>query len=146
MIIYALLSLVAGVFIALSRAMGAKLIQFQNSATISIIHHLSGFIFISLIYIVYGFFNKENASTSTDSYIFYFGGVIGGVLVALNAIIFKKLGAAFSTLVVISSQIIFSFIMDVILGHRVFNFQSQFSIMIIVIGIYLLKKEEIQRF
>ncbi|WP_299003276.1 DMT family transporter [uncultured Shewanella sp.] len=140
MSLYIVIALLNGVVISLSRVLNGQLSLHVGPLKASVYNHLVGFFLLTLLLILYGFFQLSSLELilSTPWYL-YLGGVIGALYVALNSFILSRIGAANTGLLVISGQMIAGIFLD---GEpfdtKVLLFKM-LGVLFIAIGIFFLQ-------
>ncbi|MBM7074732.1 DMT family transporter [Shewanella sp. 202IG2-18] len=130
-----LLGLLNGILIALARTLNGMLSVHKNAFVASTVNHFVGFIFLSLIILL--FFNfPVNFSMDAEASI-YLGGIIGALYVAINSFVFHKVGAVKAVLFILSGQMITSILIDGIdTSSKLFLYQVA-GLGMIISGMYL---------
>nr|WP_305071463.1 DMT family transporter [Providencia sp. wls1943] len=105
-----MIALSNGICIILSRSINGKLSQVTNAFNASLINHVVGFLFLSVII---GFAQDSfNITFENIPLIAFVGGIIGACFVIINSYVLPLLGATLTTIFAISGQVLSSVIID----------------------------------
>lgn len=135
MLFFVMIALVNGVCIVTSRTLNGVLAQSKNAFYASLINHIVGFLFLSLVLI----FQHELfvVDLSEIPYIAFVGGIIGAFFVVINSYVLPKLGVTLTTLLAISGQVVSGFVLDVINGHVGSSLTLQLvGLLLIIAGVF----------
>jgi len=109
MIIFLILGILNGFCITLSRVLNGQLSTKHGVFHASLVNHVIGFIFLSALYL----FISEPLRAFPQEPVFYLGGVIGALYVAINSFVMLRLGATNSIILVVSGQMLFGLVMEI---------------------------------
>ena len=114
MIFYAILALLAGVLVSLSRQINGRLALSTSAMESSFWNHLVGLCFITVIALVIGgLFAGDPQSAPWWAYL---GGPVGVIFIAAGSWLIARIGAAQTALLIIAGQMIFGVVLDVVMG------------------------------
>lgn len=110
LLFFIMIALSNGICIILSRSINGKLSQVTNAFNASLINHVVGFLFLSVII---GFAQDSfNITVENIPLIAFVGGIIGACFVIINSYVLPLLGATLTTIFAISGQVLSSVIID----------------------------------
>lgn len=135
MFFFVMIALVNGICIVTSRTLNGALAQSKNEFYASLINHIVGFLFLSVVLI----FRHELLiiDLSGIPYIAFVGGIIGAFFVVINSYVLPKLGVTLTTLLAISGQVVSGFVLDVNSGHIGSSLTLQLiGLLLIIVGIF----------
>ncbi|WP_305817289.1 DMT family transporter [Photobacterium leiognathi] len=131
MSLYILLGLINGICIALSRIVNGQLSSKRGAFYASYINHIVGFLFLSLLMLLWV---KPSIEYPTDITL-YSGGLIGALYVAINSVVMTKLGSTNAIVLVIGGQMLFSVLLDAF-STDLFNLTQQaVGVILIITGV-----------
>lgn len=135
MLFFVMIALVNGICIVTSRTLNGALAMSKNAFYASLINHIVGFLFLSLVLI---FQHKLFiVDLSEIPYIAFVGGIIGAFFVVINSYVLPKLGVTLTTLLAICGQVVSGFVLDVINGHVGSNLTLQLiGLLLIIAGVF----------
>ena len=111
MIWAALLALLAGVLVSLSRQINGRLALSTSAMESSLWNHLVGFLFITMTALIIG---GLFAGAPQESPLWaYLGGPIGVIFIAAGSWLIPRIGAAQTALLIIAGQMISGVLLDV---------------------------------
>lgn len=112
LLFFIMIALSNGICIILSRSINGKLSQVTNAFNASLINHVVGFLFLSVII---GFAQDSfNITFENIPLIAFVGGIIGACFVIINSYVLPLLGATLTTIFAISGQVLSSVIIDAV--------------------------------
>ncbi|EKT62470.1 DMT family transporter [Providencia burhodogranariea] len=132
---FVMIALVNGVCIVTSRTLNGSLAQSKNAFYASLVNHIVGFLFLSVVLI----FRQELFVVDLRGipYIAFVGGIIGAFFVVINSYVLPKLGVTLTTLLAISGQVVSGFVLDVINGHIGSSLTLQLiGLLLIIAGVF----------
>jgi transporter family-2 protein len=111
---YAVIAVVAGVLVSLSRQLNGSLSMYTSALHSSFWNHIVGFVFLTIIGIVLGGLFTGNPWGAP--WWAYLGGPIGFIFIAASSWAILKIGAAHTAMLIIAGQMISSVALDIALG------------------------------
>lgn len=111
-------ALINGLFVVTTRVVVAKLGGYISETASSFWNHFVGFLFILPLALILGSGRTETMPEIPP--LLLIGGLFGAIYVAINNMVFPKIGATRATLLIISGQIIFGLLID-LFGGRILN-------------------------
>ncbi|UVO07717.1 DMT family transporter [Pectobacterium polonicum] len=143
LLFFVMIALSNGLCIILSRAINGRLALVRNAFYASLINHVIGFIFLSVITL---FASSTFAIDVTNiPLIAFLGGVIGAFFVVINSYVLPLLGVTFTTVLAISGQVISSVVTDIIQHGLPKNIHLQLlgiTLILVAIGLRYIKKAD----
>lgn len=136
-----MIALSNGLCIILSRSVNGHLAQVSNAFYASLVNHIIGFIFLSVIILLSP--SKFAIEAVHIPLIAFLGGVIGAFFVVINSYVLPLLGATFTTILAISGQVISSVMTDIIQHGLPKNIYLQLlgiSLILVAISLRYIKK------
>jgi transporter family-2 protein len=103
-----------GVMVSLSRSLNGKLGASRDAFTASLWNHLVGFIFLTSVLFVFSSPYLTDPILEGVPAWAYLGGVFGALYVILNSYIVVQLGVVQCTIFVISGQLLFATLLDLL--------------------------------
>ena len=114
MIWFALVALLGGVSVSLSRQINGRLALATSALHASFWNHLVGLVFLSLIALVWGGLWTEGARAAPLWA--WTGGTVGVVFIALSSWLVAKIGAAATAVLIIAGQMVSGVVLDLLMG------------------------------
>jgi transporter family-2 protein len=112
--LYAILALLAGVLVSLSRQINGRLALSTSAMESSFWNHIVGLVFITIVALgVGGLFAGEPQASPWWAYL---GGPIGVIFIAAGSWLIARIGAAQTALLIIAGQMISGVLLDVVMG------------------------------
>ncbi len=143
MITYIIISLLNGVCISLSRSINGRLSLERNAFYASLCNHIVGFFFLTLIIITQG---GEGASFRFNAPLYaYLGGAMGALFVAINSYVLPRVGSTYSTMLIISGQMISGVFIDQISHPSDTIWIDLVAVSLIITGIWVSKKSAVKK-
>ncbi len=114
MIWFAVLAVLAGVLVSLSRQINGRLALSTSAMESSFWNHIVGLVFITVAALLVGglFAGKPEASPWWA----YLGGPVGVVFIAAGSWLIPRIGAAQTALLIIAGQMVSGVVLDIIMG------------------------------
>ena len=112
LLFYITIALTNGICIIFSRSINSRLSQGSNAFYASLVNHVAGFIFLSVVVLFY--LPQFPVTLNSIPLIAFSGGIIGACFVVINSYILPLLGAALTTILAIGGQVLSGFIIDII--------------------------------
>ncbi|AEA64219.1 DMT family transporter [Burkholderia gladioli] len=109
MILSISVALLNGLVIGTSRAVNGQLSTCVGPFRASLVNHVVGFLFLSLLLVFQTSSGGTSASAPAAAYL---GGVFGALFVAVSSYVFPRLGAMKAALLVISGQMLAAVVID----------------------------------
>lgn len=133
-----LITIISGFLITLSQCINSELAKSHGPLKGSFINHLVGTLASLLLFLFWGQSIDIDKLINAPFYVFL-GGFFGVFFVAILSSLIIKIGVFQTTILVVSSQMIFGTVLDYItVGAESFNFQQQLiGISLIIFGIYI---------
>jgi len=136
-----MIALSNGLCIILSRSINGRLAQVSNAFYASLVNHVVGFIFLSVIILL----SSSNfvIDVTNIPLIAFLGGVIGAFFVVINSYVLPLLGATVTTILAISGQVISSVVTDIIQNGLPENIYLQLlgiTLILVAISLRYIKK------
>lgn len=114
MIWFAILAIIAGVLVSLSRQINGRLALSTSAMESSFWNHFVGLVFITVVALVLGgLFAGEPLASPWWAYL---GGTVGVVFIAAGSWLITRIGAAQTALLIIAGQMISGVVLDMIMG------------------------------
>lgn len=112
LLFFIMIALSNGMCIILSRSLNGRLSQVSNAFYASLINHVVGFLFLSIIM----WFAQIPFKIGYENIplMAFTGGVIGACFVMINSYILPLLGATLTTIFAISGQVLSSVVIDIV--------------------------------
>ena len=129
----ALVAIINGLFVVTTRVIIAKLGAYVSSMGSSFWNHFVGFLFILPIAILAG----KEGDLAGLSLLLFLGGLIGSIYVAINNVVFPKLGAMKATLFVIAGQVAFGTLIDLVQGRLANPGWTTLGVGLVILGVWL---------
>lgn len=114
MIGFALLAILAGVLVSLSRQINGRLSLSTSAMESSFWNHLVGLLFISIVALLAG--GLFAGSPMQSPWWAYLGGPVGVIFIAAGSWLITRIGAAQTAILIIAGQMVFGVLLDVLLG------------------------------
>ncbi|RDE10175.1 DMT family transporter [Pelagibacterium lacus] len=138
MTIAVLLALFAGVLVALSRQINARLALSTTALAASFWNHIVGFVVLTILGLVLGGLWPEGALSAP--WYAYLGGTLGVIFVASGSWLIARIGAINTAMLVIGGQMISGVLLD-LLGGADDNFvYSALGVALIIAGMALTQR------
>lgn len=112
LLFYITIALTNGICIIFSRSINGRLSQSSNAFYASLVNHIAGFIFLSVVVLFY--LPQFPVTLNSIPLIAFTGGIIGACFVVINSYILPLLGATLTTILAICGQVLSGFIIDII--------------------------------
>lgn len=112
LLFYITIALTNGICIIFSRSINGRLSQSSNAFYASLVNHIAGFIFLSVVVLFY--LPQFPVTLNSIPLITFTGGIIGACFVVINSYILPLLGATLTTILAICGQVLSGFIIDII--------------------------------
>lgn len=112
MIAFAVLAVLAGALVSLSRQINGRLALSSSAMESSFWNHFVGFVFITLIALVFG--GLFAGSPGESPWWAYLGGPIGVVFIAAGSWLIPRIGATQTGMLIISGQMISGVALDIV--------------------------------
>ncbi|MDO6706886.1 DMT family transporter [Photobacterium sp. 1_MG-2023] len=142
MALFIILALLNGVCIGLSRVINGRLSVSLNAMKASCWNHLIGFIFLSILLFIVNINQEAFYLPQKAPLIAFADGIIGVLFVALNSLVFPKLGATRTTLLVVSGQMMVG-VMLTLSGQTLIKMLCNLAgVALILLGIFLNKTQQ----
>ena len=114
MIWFAILAILAGVLVSLSRQINGRLALSTSAMESSFWNHFVGLVFITVIALLFGgLFAGEPLASPWWAYL---GGTVGVIFIAAGSWLITRIGAAQTALLIIAGQMISGVVLDMIMG------------------------------
>lgn len=139
MIIPILAAFSAGLLVILSRQVNGRLSMSTTPLISSFWNHFVGFAFLSVVGLIVG--GLIPANIAEMPWWIFTGGAIGVVFVAAGSWLITRIGAVNSTLLVISGQMVFGVIFDLLRGAPVTIWAAGLGVVLILAGMWLTKRK-----
>lgn len=130
----------AGLLVILSRQINGRLSVSSTPLISSFWNHLVGFVVLTAVGVVLGGLIPGNID-DIPWWVFS-GGAIGVVFVASGSWLLVRIGAVYSTLLVIAGQMVFSVVFDVLRGAPVTIWAAALGIVLILAGAALSQSKQ----
>ena len=111
LLFYITIALTNGICIIFSRSITADYLQSSNAFYASLVNHIAGFIFLSVVVLFY--LLQFPVTLNNIPLITFTGGIIGACFVVINSYILPLLGATLTTILAICG-VLSGFIIDII--------------------------------
>lgn len=134
LLFYITIALTNGICIIFSRSINGRLSQSRNAFYASLVNHIVGFLFLSVIVL----FSLPHFPVNLHDIPLaaFSGGIIGAGFVVINSYILPMLGATLTTILAICGQILSGFIIDILQHGLPEHFLLQLTgILLILIAI-----------
>ncbi|MBG3039135.1 DMT family transporter [Proteus mirabilis] len=112
LLLFVMIALSNGLCIILSRGINGRLAQSSNAFYASLVNHVIGFIFLSIIILLSP--STFMLDVANIPLIAFLGGIIGAFFVVINSYVLPQLGATLTTIFAISGQVLSSVVTDII--------------------------------
>ncbi|MGJ8623182.1 MAG: DMT family transporter [Yoonia sp.] len=114
MIFFAVLAILAGVLVSLSRQVNGRLALSTSAMESSFWNHLVGLVFITVV--AMGLGGLFAGTPESAPWWAYLGGPVGVVFIAAGSWLIARLGAAMTALLIIAGQMVCGVLLDVAMG------------------------------
>ena len=114
MIGFAILAVLAGVLVSLSRQINGRLSLSTSAMESSFWNHLVGLVFITFVAVLAG--GLFSGSPAQSPWWAYLGGPIGVIFIAAGSWLITRIGAARTAILIIAGQMVFGVLLDVLMG------------------------------
>ena len=114
MIWFAVLAILAGVLVSLSRQINGRLALSTSAMESSFWNHLVGLVFITVAAILVG--GLFAGAPEASPWWAYLGGPVGVVFIAAGSWLIARIGAAKTALLIIAGQMISGVALDIVMG------------------------------
>ncbi|WP_108816297.1 DMT family transporter [Loktanella sp. Alg231-35] len=114
MIGFALLAILAGVLVSLSRQINGRLALSTSAMESSFWNHIVGLCFITVVAVLAG--GLFAGAPEQSPWWAYLGGPVGVIFIAAGSWLIARIGAAQTALLIIAGQMVFGVLLDVWLG------------------------------
>jgi len=114
MIVYAVLAVLAGILVSLSRQINGRLALSTSAMESSFWNHLVGLVFITLAALVFG--GLFAGAPLASPWWAYLGGTVGVIFIAMGSWLIQRIGAAQTALMIIAGQMVSGVVLDVAMG------------------------------
>lgn len=131
---FIILALLNGACITLSRILNGQLSISRGAFQASFVNHIGGFIFLSLILLIT---TQTPTLPSFSQWPLLTGGLLGALYVALNSVVLTRLGSTQAIILVISGQMFFGILLDILNRNDVSLLGNLCGVLLIVLGIVL---------
>lgn len=143
MSLYVVLALLNGMVVALSRALNGRLSAARGPFFASYTNHWVGFALLSLLLVLLS--GEELTSLASAPWYSWTGGLIGAMYVAVNSFVLTRLGVSRAALLVISGQMVFGVIIDLLKGLDRNMIMQLSGLVLIVLGIILSQQKTLSK-
>lgn len=142
MIWFALLALIAGGLVGLSRQINGRLALSTSAMESSFWNHIVGLIFITLVALLIG---GLFAGTPQDApWWAYFGGPVGVIFIAAGSWLIPRIGAAQTAMLIIAGQMISGVVLDIILGNAGNTWARIAGVSLIFAGMWVGRSKKVE--
>lgn len=140
MIWFAILAVVAGALVGLSRQLNGRLALSTSAMESSFWNHIVGLIFITLAaLIVGGLFAGEPEASPWWAYL---GGPVGVIFIAAGSWLIPRIGAAQTAMLIIAGQMVSGVFLDIIRGAPGSPWARVFGIVLILTGMWVARRQD----
>lgn len=130
--LFVMIALSNGLCIILSRGINGRLAQSSNAFYASLVNHVIGFIFLSIIILLSP--STFVLDVANIPLIALCGGVIGAFFVVINSYVLPRLGVTLTTILAISGQVLSGVVTDIIRHGLPQNIYLQLSGIILILA------------
>lgn len=133
MMLFVILGILNGFCITLSRVLNGQLSAKHGVFHASLVNHVVGFMFLSVIFVVI----SEPLIELPHEPLLYIGGLIGALYVAINSLVMVRLGSTNSIVLVVSGQMLFGLLVEMYhMGFENLGVQV-IGAALVVLGVFL---------
>jgi len=134
LLVMAMIATTSGCLVGLSRILNSKISLVFGPIPSSILNHLVGFLFlIFLISITIGF--RVWPDIGSTEAIYYLGGALGVIFVALNNYLIPKIGVTQTVILVTGGQMLGSYLIDAIIRQDPFSWLKFVGVILVAFGV-----------